>query len=56
VVVKDILKGQIVNYSLFYIPHSEEVIMTDRLQVEALQERQQQWLSHFESDYMDFDE
>jgi len=32
--VKDILGGQIIDASLFYVPHSEEVIMTDRLQVE----------------------
>ena len=46
--VRDILSGQIVNSSLFYIPHSEEIVQTDPVDVASLQERQQAWLDIYE--------
>jgi len=54
--IRDILNGQIVNSSLFYIPHSEELIMLDRVQVDDLANRHQQWLEVLETDYMTFDD
>ena len=37
--VRDILSGQIVNTSLFYVPHSEEIVQTDALNISTTQER-----------------
>ena len=37
---RDILSGQIVNTSLFYVPHSEEIIQTDPVNVALMTERQ----------------
>ena len=54
--VKDILNGQIINSSLFYIPHSEEIIATDRVIVEQVQQRQNAWLEHIETDFEIFDQ
>ena len=36
--VNDILGGQIINDSLFYVPHSAEVIRTDRHETAAKEE------------------
>lgn len=52
---RDILSGQIVNTSLFYIPHSEEIVMTDPIDVALLAERQQVWLDKYEQDVTAFD-
>lgn len=52
---RDILSGQIVNTSLFYVPHSEEIIQTDPVNVALMTERQQAWLDLYEQDVMLFD-